>query len=69
MELLEKEIGEAAGSIWKLLKANGPMPKSRIPKSAEISPQLANMAIGWLAREGKLTLRKEKASDLIGLKE
>lgn len=68
MELLEQEIGQAAGRIWETLYANGPMPKSRIPKAAGLSPQLANMAIGWLAREGKLTLQKEKMADLIVLK-
>jgi hypothetical protein len=66
---LEKEIGVAAGKVWKALKASGPMPKTKIPKVADVSPQLANQAIGWLAREGKLTLKKEKMSDLIGLKE
>jgi len=68
MELLEQEIGEAAGRIWKVLKEKGPLPKTKIPKVADISPQLATMAIGWLAREGKLTLQKDKMSDLIGLK-
>jgi predicted transcriptional regulator len=69
MEVLEREIGDAAGKVWKALKAKGPLPKTKIPKAAGISPQVANQAIGWLAREGKLTLQKEKMSDLIGLRE
>ncbi len=68
MELLEQEIGDAAGKLWKVLHEKGPMPKTKLPKAAGVSPQLATMAIGWLAREGKLTLTKEKMSDLIGLK-
>jgi predicted transcriptional regulator len=68
MDELEKEIGEAAGKVWKILSAKGPLPKTRIAKAANVSPTLANMAIGWLAREGKLELRKEKTSELIGLK-
>ena len=68
MDELEKEIGEAAGKVWKVLSAKGPLPKTRIPKAANVSPALANMAIGWLAREGKLEARKERSSELIGLR-
>ena len=69
MDLLEKEIGEAAGKVWSSLRAKGPMAKTRIPKETGISAQLANQAVGWLAREGKLVIQKDKKVDLIGLKE
>lgn len=68
MDDLEKEIGEAAGRVWKILSVKGPLPKTRIAKAANVSPALANMAIGWLAREGKLEVRKERNSELIGLR-
>ena len=51
---MERVIGEAAGKVWKALKEKGSLVKSEIPKAAGLSAELANQAIGWLAREGKL---------------
>ncbi len=37
MEQLEKQIGEAAGKIWKTLEQRGPMTRSRLAEAAELS--------------------------------
>lgn len=69
MERLEQEIGDAAGKIWKNLDKKGAMSKSRIAKETKLSTNLVNQAIGWLAREGKISQEKTKRVELIKLKE
>jgi len=60
MELLEKDIGEAAGRIWEALHENDPMSKTELAKRTGLSNVLLNQGIGWLAREGKLVQEKVK---------
>lgn len=69
MDRLEKEIGDAAGKVWKILDKKGPMSKSRIAKETKLSANLLNQAIGWLAREGKLAIEKSKKGEMITLNE
>ena len=69
MEHIEKEIGEAAGKIWKPLNSKGAMSKSQIAKVTKLSTNLVNQGIGWLAREGKLTTENNKRAELIKLKD
>jgi hypothetical protein len=69
MKSIEQEIGEAAGEIWKALKANGPMSISGVTKAAGLSTQLANQGIGWLAREHKLGSEKKGKTTLLSLNE
>jgi len=69
MNQMEQRIGEAAGTIWNALYAKESMTKSRIAKVTGLPTQLMNQGIGWLAREGKLTITKQKKTELIELKE
>jgi len=66
---MEIEIGEAAGKVWQAVHANGPLPKSRIAKDTGLSGDMVNQAIGWLAREGKVTREKKKKREVISLKQ
>ena len=61
---MEARIGEAAGRVWQVLHQKGPMMPKAIVKATGLSTELANQAIGWLAREGKLVQTEAK----IGLK-
>jgi hypothetical protein len=54
---MEAEIGFAAGKIWQALN-KGPMAKSAIAKATGLSADVVDQGIGWLAREGKLTVVK-----------
>lgn len=65
---MEVQIGEAAGKVWKTLHANGSMPKAQIAKTTGLPSDMLNMAIGWLAREGKVTFGKEKTGPSVGLR-
>ena len=52
---MEAEIGDAAGTIWEYLDKHGETTLSSIKQRVELSEQIVLMAIGWLAREGKLS--------------
>ena len=51
---LSDRIGETAGRLWRQLRAHGPATVSSLAKSMGRPEHEVHMAIGWLAREGKL---------------
>ncbi len=54
-------IGESAGILWNLLKSeNRKWDYQEIKKATGLSDRIINAAIGWLAREGKLTIEETK---------
>ncbi|MEO1495937.1 MAG: winged helix-turn-helix domain-containing protein [Planctomycetota bacterium] len=53
-ELDEEAIGHAAGEVWNLLHAGGPQSVSALKKLSTMPGEITVMAVGWLAREGKL---------------
>jgi predicted transcriptional regulator len=52
---MEQTIGTAAGVVWTYLNKHGETNVTQLKKSVNLSPVLVNRAIGWLAREGKIT--------------
>jgi hypothetical protein len=63
-------IGETAGKVWLFLKTNGPAPLHQIQKGISENPAATNQAIGWLAREGKLTIdHSQKNRPMYALRE
>ena len=50
--LLEK-IGINAGLIWAVIE-NGEMNVKAVKKATKLAEKDLNMALGWLAREGKI---------------
>lgn len=59
MEMIE-EIGVVAGAIWRALDANGEITLAKLKKEVKAEGPLFDWAIGWLAREDKITLTREK---------
>ncbi|MBN1417939.1 MAG: winged helix-turn-helix domain-containing protein [Planctomycetes bacterium] len=57
------EIGQAAGTVWTLLKEKGPMATDRIRTATKLPSAKLNMALGWLAREGKVELAAKGRSE------
>lgn len=47
-------IGAAAGGVWQALHDRGPMTLAALKKGSGSPPDVTLMAVGWLAREGKL---------------
>ena len=57
-----EEIGTTAGKVWNFLHKRGESSLSAVERGVGAPKQLVCMAIGWLAREGKVALRQEKRS-------
>jgi hypothetical protein len=62
-------IGEAAGEIWELLKAEGKLTLSAAVRKTKRPQSMVYMAIGWLAREDKLAFSQTKRGVILSLKE
>lgn len=57
-----QSIGENAGIIWRLLQSESrKWDYQEIKKETGLSDRDINTAIGWLAREGKLTIERNKS--------
>lgn len=57
---MERNIGEAAGAVWRVLHSNGPMSQKQVYRSTGLASDVANQGIGWLAREGKVVLTQSR---------
>jgi hypothetical protein len=66
---MEVEVGDAAGTIWRYLDEHGATTLSRLKQGAKLPEQMVLMAIGWLAREGKLRLVREGTTVKVDLRE
>lgn len=53
-------IGEHAGLVWKVLENGEKMDFTQLKKATELSEGELAAAMGWLAREGKLTAEEVK---------
>ncbi len=64
-----KTIGDTAGLVWNFLRTNGESSLSTLEKKVEAPRSMVSMAVGWLAREGKIEVKDEKRAVRISLKE
>ncbi len=48
-------IGETAGEVWKALVEDGPMSLSKLVKTIGAPRDVVMQAVGWLAREDKIS--------------
>lgn len=62
-----QEIGENAGLIWNTLETKGEMQISKLKKTTELSVEDFYLALGWLARENKISLFENKLQKWICL--
>lgn len=63
------EIGIAAGDIWRLLDQKGLLEVSVLVKLVPGGPDLAFMALGWLAREGHVLITQRENLLFVELRE
>ena len=54
---MKDRIGETAGKIWTTLRDQSEVSVSRLPKMLEEREVLVYQALGWLAREDKISYR------------
>jgi len=62
-----RDIGAAAGEIFRYVKSNGPQYVDDIRRKLFQDDDLLNRAIGWLAREAKITISVEDDREVISL--
>lgn len=63
--LLEK-IGVSAGLIWATLE-NGELNVKAVKKATKLAEKDLNLALGWLAREGKVKFTEIEGELIVGL--
>ncbi len=54
-----EQIGINAGLVWAALEENGEMNTKNVRKATKIKDKDLTMALGWLARESKISFREE----------
>jgi len=65
--MMRAEIGQKAGEIFDFLKQNGELPLSTFERRLVGSRAVIQAAVGWLAREGKISFRRQGRSTLVKL--
>ena len=60
------KIGENAGAIWGAL-SNGALGIKALKKATKLKNEELYLALGWLAREGKVTFEEAEADTIIAL--
>jgi hypothetical protein len=65
---INAQIGETAGRIWHLVNDEGPQTLSQLKKKLGGSGELLSFALGWLAREDKVTISQEKKTLKVALR-
>lgn len=61
-------IGASAGSVWNALHENGELDLTKLKKETKLSETEILVAIGWLAREGKvLSVETKKGRRIVEL--
>ena len=61
-------IGEMAGVVWCALSENGPMTMAKLVKAVGEPRDEVMLALGWLAREGKIDIVEEGRSRVVSLR-
>lgn len=59
-------IGANAGKIWNALQ-NGALSSKALKKATKLKDADLNLALGWLAREGKLAFNEAEEEIVIAL--
>ncbi|MDO5523814.1 MAG: winged helix-turn-helix domain-containing protein [Bacteroidia bacterium] len=62
-----EKIGTNAGKVWTLLDEAGTQNVKELKKSAKLTDKDLYAALGWLAREGKVSLAEEEKELFVSL--
>jgi hypothetical protein len=65
---IKAEVGETAGKIWHLLEREGPQTLAQAKKKLNLTGDLLDFAVGWLAREEKVDIVRDKKGIRVRLK-
>jgi DNA-binding transcriptional ArsR family regulator len=62
-----EQIGETAGEIWGALAEKGPLSMARLVRAVGQPRDVVMQGLGWLAREGKVSIEEEGRSRIVSL--
>ncbi|HTN75423.1 MAG TPA: winged helix-turn-helix domain-containing protein [Pirellulaceae bacterium] len=62
------QIGDLAGIVWKTLDENGPLSLAKLVKHIDAPRDTIMQALGWLAREDKLTIEDTNRGKIVSLR-
>ena len=63
-----EQIGDAAGVIWNHLNENGPRTLTQLAKEIDAPRDVIMQAVGWLAREDKVSIDEDRAKKIVQLR-
>jgi hypothetical protein len=61
-------VGEVAGTVWRVLSENGRISTSKLVKAVDEPRDTVMLALGWLAREEKITIDEEGRNRMVALR-
>lgn len=64
--MLNEKIGNNAGLVWSALQ-NGEVNVKAVKKATKLTEKDLNLALGWLAREGKISFNEVEGELFIAL--
>ena len=67
-ESIVMQIGATAGLVWQALSKHGPLTMAKLVKEVGEPRDLVMQAIGWLAREDKITIVEERRTRVVALR-
>ncbi|OHB78283.1 MAG: hypothetical protein A2W31_11245 [Planctomycetes bacterium RBG_16_64_10] len=62
------QIGETAGRVWQTLNAAGPLSLAKVAKQVDAPRDVVMQAVGWLAREGKVSIEDGPRGRMVSLR-
>ena len=66
---MQEEIASTAGIIWHALNDSGELSLTKLKKEVNGKAPVFDWAVGWLAREDKVVITREKRSFRIQLRD
>ena len=63
------QIGEVAGNVWRVLSEKGPLSTTKLVKAVSEPRDTVMQALGWLAREGKISIDDDGRNRMVSLQE
>lgn len=65
--MLTAQIGEDAGIVWRALEGKPGMNMEELAEATQLDVTAICAALGWLAREGKISFTKENGITTVRL--
>ena len=62
------QMSQGAGEVWRYLSTNGPTSPATLRKELKLPNEVFYGAIGWLAREDKISIDGEGRRTKVALK-